>query len=257
MYPGTLGYLVGRRNAGKSALSTQLTYHAAMLGFRTLHVSLEMPRRYVLARMLGQQSGAVKPKQILAYLYGQTADEIASKWMQKVIREQIDSMKRELAGRLVIREDLRTVAELDDYLSSQAEPFHFVLLDQMQHIIPPPGSQEGWAGMASNSRALVTLAMKHQIAILAPCQVNRTDGKDKDEDAYTMPRLNEIKGGSGLEHDCEYSWNICPLDANFTTLRLNVPKNRGLPGLEIRLDHDPNYNLTKGPGYPVPHGGAK
>jgi hypothetical protein len=105
--------------------------------------------------------------------------------------------------------------------------------------------------MAANSRALVQLAAKHEIAILALCQINRErDAKNRaEDDRFKMPSLGDLKGGSTLEHDCEFAWNICPLDSTYTTLRLDIPKLRGLAGGEIRLEHEPAYNRTIGKGH--------
>jgi hypothetical protein len=251
-FPSTLGYIGGRRNAGKSALKQQLAYHAAVSGFRVLDLTLEMSVRYCIARMVGQQSeGMLRPQWIRAWLYG----DRSRSWVGGTIADVTAKIREACGGRLQIRSDLRSVAVVDEFLSAPATPrYDVVFIDQMQHLAPPPGSQEGWGGMAANSRALVQLANTHDIAIVALAQINRADSKDRNEDAFTMPRLNELKGGSVLEHDAEWVWNLCPLDGTYKTLRVNMPKLRGLPGGEVRLDHDPLYNLTTGDGHLVTGG---
>lgn len=223
LFPEELTVLAARPSIGKSALGSQIAYHAASQGRPALFVCMEMAEWEMAARTLAASSD-IDSRAIRA---GSLTDEEIEVLMQ-VVEEQkgipmwlwrprsptvaeIRAKAREIAairglGLLVV-----------DYLSLvKADDPRAFRRDQLSQI----------------GKDLKDLASELKIPVLALSQLNRSSEGEK-------PKLSHLAESGTIEQDANAVWLLHRDDRASVEALLMVEKNRSGPTFDVRLEFDP------------------
>jgi hypothetical protein len=191
--PGTLTYYASKRAAGKSVLIRQTLACNAALGVEVAYLILEggldAQRCRMLASHLSERLTVIR-------------DHYYHKAMPT--EEQIEKYRRAAAEMqaqpFALMNHLLDVAMIETYLA--AHPTLKMLgVDQLQHLNPPKGMKRGMEATEANSSALRQLATKYNIVILAASQINRPEGKAREQ--IYEPNEWSLRGSEQLGHDAD------------------------------------------------------
>jgi replicative DNA helicase len=233
---GELILVGGRPGAGKSALASWVSLHAAQAGRRCAFFSLEMPAGDIVARM-GEQLGRV----CITTLATSPHDH----------HERLaNSLKRisQMRDTLAIVDHERTL----DGIISRAElltargGLDLLVVDYAQRVnVPLAKGQLRDAAIGQVSDALKGFALRNRVAVLLVVALNRASETENRE-----PGLCDLRESGQLEYDADLvallhraAPQANPSDS--VELGVIVPKNRGGPTGKTRCNfHGPTKTFT-------------
>ncbi len=191
-YPGQVTLFAGIGGIGKSITAQMLAIKNALDERLTLYATLEMPPSDVLARLVSYFT-YLDSRDIVAILHGQ----------RKALPLEIDRLRGVIPAvkhlpLLIRQQSVQTTAALDRTLTKRPD-IQLLVVDQLQHLQHPDG-QSGMYGLEANSRALVALAGRHDIPIVALSQVNRPEGRERYNPDWRPSRYS-LRGSEQLYHD--------------------------------------------------------
>ena len=124
---------------------------------------------------------------------------------------------------LVVRQQgVDTTDALDRFLETRPDT-RLVVVDQLQHLRASDGVV-GMAGLEANSRALVALAGKYDVAMVGVSQVNRPEGQYRRAD--WRPNRYSLRGSEQLFHDAASVLLFHRVAETPGTLSVQVAKGR-------------------------------
>lgn len=184
--PGQLVIFGARTSVGKTSLLVQFAAEAARQGANCLVISLEMPKKQVLNRILAQNSGV--PVQHLT----NPSQLEESSWRHLV------ETQRTMPSNMWLDDGSFT----PDSLTTRIRNHHaqvglqVVVVDYIQ-LVRTKGYNRA-NEMGEVTRALKALATELGICILAASQLSRQHEQDKRE-----PALRDLRESGSLEHDAD------------------------------------------------------
>ncbi len=238
--PGNLILLAARPAMGKSMAALAIARQAALFaGRRVLFVSLEMPARELMIRLVATEVGISNFKLSHGHLEGGRAEAYdigASAHRVKSDRLLIDPSAALTVGQLRAR-----AAEL------KAEPagLDLLIVDYVQLLKPDLKRSSREEEVADVSRHLKALALELEIPVIALAQLNREAEKRADK----RPQTSDLRESGQLEQDADviiFPWRGEVYDiaeyadgtATAHTILLDFAKNRNGPAGEVILGCD-------------------
>lgn len=228
LQPSRVYIIAGVPGCGKSALATNLAYHAATVG-RVLYYSLEMPANEIALRQVAAWS-RVESNRIQ-----DGREAIARPEVQEAVRHVAESRVIYHDDGLQTAESIRTWARL---YARQPEGLAMLVLDYVQLVGSSKGAQHRnrEEAVAHISRQMKLLAMELAIPVVVCAQLNRESLRREDH----VPRLGELRESGALEQDADvilfvHRPSMFSSGANMLDATLFVAKNRGGPTGQIRV----------------------
>jgi replicative DNA helicase len=181
--PGEMAVIAARPGHGKSVVGLQWVDHAAGMGVPCLVISEEMS-----ALDIGRRT-------ILA-----VSNLPQEHWDRETVPELRRDVDRHFEGRapIFIVENCATIERAEDVIA-QAVRLHgvgLVVVDYLQLL----GSRQNrrYEQVTDISRRLKQAAKRHNVAVLALCQLNREMDKENRE-----PRLSDLRDSGQIEQDAD------------------------------------------------------
>jgi replicative DNA helicase len=182
---GAMTALCARPRVGKTALALNVGVAAARAGRRVLIVSIEMPELQVVNRLLG----------IIAGVRG---DDLRPPYRAAGDARTLRAMRAlsELDGLRLWCPDAVTDAALTVRVQRHAiaAPLDLVIVDYLQQIRPAERVSTREQEVARASAALISIAKRHDCAVLALVQLNREAERE-------TPRLHHLRESGAIEAD--------------------------------------------------------
>lgn len=184
LHRGEMIVVAARPSIGKSALAAGMAIHAAEQGFRTLFVSLEMPSRDIVLRVMAGRSGESMKKlrsgeadrSRVEQVAGQFADVPLSLW----------------SGRQVSIEQIHGICRLQQARGG----LDVVFVDYIGLVRPMDGRKPRWEAVTETSNALKSMALSLDIPVVALCQLNRdAEGVEAS--------LSDLRDSGAIEQDAD------------------------------------------------------
>lgn len=223
LFPEELTVLAARPSIGKSALGSQIAYHAASQGRPSLFVCMEMAEWEMAARTLAAGSdidsrsiraGTLNDEQIQVLMGVVEEQKSIPMWLWRPRSPTVPEIRakaREIAairglGLLVV--DYLSLVKPDDPRAFRR--------DQLSQI----------------GKDLKDLASEMKIPVLALAQLNRSSEGEK-------PKLSHLAESGTIEQDANAVWLLHRDNRASTEALLMVEKNRSGPTFDVRLEFDP------------------
>lgn len=188
LYPASFYVLGARPGGGKSSAAQTMAIHLAEHGYNTLILSLEMPKRQVMRRLLSELSrvDGVKVKT------GQELDP--DEWGR--LSEGSDRLRR-----LTLRVDDQGGLTLADIRRKArgAKDLQVLVLDYLQLCRSTLKNANTNEQITEISKGLKSLAMDLDIAVIALSQLNR----DVERRGSPEPYLSDLRDSGSIEQDAD------------------------------------------------------
>lgn len=189
---GQLVVIGARPSVGKSALAGAIALKAAQQGRQVGYISLEMPARDVLARMVSAHSAV--PLMLLR------RPQLHDKNMIARIQQSVDHVSAlPIAFADAMQATVHDIRARAMRLH-QTTGLHLLVVDYLQLIEEPVnGSRSREQAIAQISRGLKTLAMELDIPVLALSQLNRSSEHRQNK----RPTLADLRESGAIEQDAD------------------------------------------------------
>jgi len=183
---GEVSIYGGYRGEGKSMVMSNEALHKARMGIPTLVLSLEMTRRGVVKRILGDIGNFSTFKMDIGK--GTDHDFAALTEAKKVLNKLP----------LYIDDSVRTESEIGSAIAHYAtsKEVKFVILDHMQLIRPSHRTGSDVADAKHISNEMSRLAKRYDVAFIILSQYSR--GAEMND---AVPKLSSLKGSGAIEED--------------------------------------------------------
>lgn len=229
-YPQEVTIIAARTSVGKSALATQFAFDAVAQrpNEAVLYVSLEMPARQFVARILASRSGvslrSIRRHRVTVEELKQL--EAAEHAMQSTRVYFVDSQLQTIMSISAIASRLNAALIREGKRLSKIIVDHLGLVKPSPETARKPREQQ----VSENSRGLKYLAQHHRCHVMGLAQIGRE--AEKQQGKSKMPMLHHLRESGSIEQDAE---NILIIhrekDANGwfkknTPAKLNVAKAR-------------------------------
>jgi replicative DNA helicase len=184
LQPGDLCVVAGSTGMGKSAFAVQVYVEAALIGKRCVYFSMEMKRYPIMCRTAGV-IGKLNVKRLI--------DRVASD-DEKVAAlgcwDQLSTCDHDIrSGKFSIADIEAACAALH-----AQRPLDLVVIDHIGLLTQTDGRISREQHIAEVANRSKQLAMHHNCAVLALCQINREGSK-----RAGAPTINDLKDSSAVE----------------------------------------------------------
>jgi replicative DNA helicase len=250
---GTLSYIGARPGGGKTTMLINIARDALAQGRRAFFLNLEMSNKQIitnliLSRMYAGQKNALEREKIenpLALYYGLFKDSVTAP--AGFVKARLNGMKA-IAG--VIGKTLfvydgigQTLNGILTAVRAETQPGDVVLVDYVQRL-PVAGNVQRYLEIKAGSNALLELAVRNGLVVIAGAQLNR-----KAEDGEAS--LADFREGGDIEADAH---NALAVEKDY----LHVLKAReGKSGQRIALEWRKEYCFMQSAGEYLSRGGAE
>ena len=194
---GEVVIVAARPAMGKTVVATEISRHAALKGYRTVFVSLEMTRTEITARLTAATANVLLTK---AKRMTEERDVLSEDDWARIQRasEKIAAV----AGNLTIVEPHTafTVPSLERRLTAmdrRGEPAQLVVIDYLQLMESVGRAENRQVEVQQMSRALKLLAKKHGIPVVVLAQLNRGPEQRQDK----KPLMSDLRESGAIEQD--------------------------------------------------------
>lgn len=229
LQPGRMIIVAARPGVGKSVLGVAAAVSAARRDYRTLFVSLEMPRDEIADRIIADAAGVA-----LDYLQAHNLDEYE--------KERVRGAQARLANVPMRIDDnaatsLGRVRAIARDMARQDPPLGMIVIDYLQLMMPADDKITRQEQVSAMSRGLKRLAKDFGVPVLVLAQLNRK----VEERADKTPVLSDLRESGSLEQDADIVLMLArPLDRP-GELDVHIAKNRGGPsGGQVALAYYPS-----------------
>jgi replicative DNA helicase len=250
---GTLSYIGARPGGGKTTLLINAARDALSQGRRAFFVNLEMSNKqimtnYILASMYAAHKAALEREKIenpLALYYGLFKDSVtAPAGFVKARKDALDEMSAVIGNSLFVYDGIgQSLNGILTAIRANTEPGDVVLVDYVQRL-PVAGNVQRYLEIKAGSNALLQLAVRNSLTIIAGAQLNR-----KAEDGEAS--LADFREGGDIEADAH---NALAVEKDY----LRVLKAReGKSGQRIALEWKKEYCFMRSAGEYLSSGGGE
>lgn len=206
MRTGNLVIIAAKTSVGKTALSLNMAYNAAMYEQNVLFFSAEMQPNEIMSRMLSQAfqipSTAFRDGQADSYMVN------AKKTLPR------DDKFRIVDAGTMTSADICSVAQQEH----RKAPISLIVVDYIQFLKDPVEKGKTNTERVGNiTRSLKGLAMELKCVVVALSQVNRA--------AQGMPELHHLRDSGNIEQDADIVM-LLHREPKSCEAELNVAKNR-------------------------------
>jgi replicative DNA helicase len=226
---GQLIAVGARPSCGKSALGLSLANTAADSGSAVLYVSLEMPRRDLMDRLLSMRSG-VELRDIrrgrLSPSQADTVNAAAHKFSQLPFHVWATSDLTAAKLSAVVRRGIRK------------HNLKLVVVDYLQIMQSENNRDQRQLQIQKNTVRLKQLALSCDIPVVILAQLNR----ELEARADSRPRLSDFRESGSIEQDADVALLLHPRsdrdkDASVWEVEVIVAKNRNGPVADVTLGY--------------------
>lgn len=215
--------VAARPSVGKTSFALGAAYAAAGAGFPSAFVSVEMPVRALVSRMVAWESRVP-----LSHLRSRTT-------MSERDRGLISQGVGKSLGRPLVLDEVANsmiaLAALASRLKQRAEGLALLVVDYLQLLVHDSHGDRQQQAVAAVSRGLKRLAKEHDIAVMALSQLSRAPEGRKDK----RPMLADLRDSGALEQDADVAVLLfreemhSPSDENAGVAEAIIAKNRNGP----------------------------
>lgn len=187
LFPGELVIVAARPGIGKTALASQIALHSAERGRRVYFVSLEMPAKVLLQRVICAQTELSTKLVRTGHLDDKQADRLVQ-------------VSQELARLPLFVHDapMITVGEIRRTARRFArDGLALVVVDYLQRVEPRDRKVNRDQQVGEMSAGLKSLALELEVPVLCLAQVNRMHETEK------KPRLGHLRESGNIEADSD------------------------------------------------------
>jgi replicative DNA helicase len=213
LFPKTLTVFAGQVNVGKSIVLGNIATNMIQADKNVLLISLEMSE-FMYAKRISTQLTQIPHSDL--------------KTSTEELKEQVDHIKRNLAGRLVIKEyppKTITVRHIDAFISKLKHKGFapdIVIIDYINLIHPIAKNLNSYESVKEIAEHLRALSFKHNIPFVSATQLNRGSFNT------ASPGMEGIAESIGLAATCDV---ICSLwqedeDRELGIINMGIQKNR-------------------------------
>ncbi len=249
--PGNLIIVAGRPGMGKTTVALAFARQASILGakptgqpYRTLFVTLEMPARELMLKLLATEVGLTTHQLAHGKLEGGAAE--AYDIGASAHRVRSDHLLIDDSGTLTVGQLRAKAAEV------AAEPagLDLIIIDYLQLLKGDTRGQKREEEVAEVSRALKALAKELAVPVIALAQLNREVEKRPNK----RPQISDLRESGQIEQDADvivFAWrgeyygidfyesdDDGPTTSTANTVLLDFAKNRNGPTGEIIIGCD-------------------
>lgn len=189
--PGQLVSVLARPSVGKSLLGDELArYTGVRRQIPCALFTMEMDPDEVIDRLIAAESGVLHDRIVNCDLNDEAWDRIAR------ARERFTESKLIIDGASRI-----TIPHIRARLRGMArrEPAQLVIVDYLQLMAPPHGSENRQQEVAANVAGLKAIAREFRIPVVQMCQLNR--GPEHRQDR--QPRMSDARESGAVENDSD------------------------------------------------------
>lgn len=229
---GSLWYFAARPGQGKTTTMLDMVVTAALAGYRVLVYSLEMTKRQVQTRAHAIMAHELRIPISQRDLQSRVYDKLE---YQKLL-DQIESRVKDVTGCLHVHTPADGIVT-PQTIAANVESYDLIVVDYVGLMYTDAGVQavDDWRELSKISNALKTIALAHNVAILAASQINR-EGESL---SGRPPRLKNLAGSDALGQDADVVITMAQMAQS--ALALSVEKNRhGVTGTKFWLHYNPD-----------------
>lgn len=250
--PGNLIIVAGRPGMGKTTVSLAIARQASVVGqkpgagraYRTLFVTLEMPARELMLKLLATEVGLTTFELSHGKLQGGAAE--AYDIGASAHRVRTEQLLIDDSGSLTVGQLRARAAEL----SAEPGGLDLIIVDYLQLLKADSKGLSREEQVAEVSRSLKALAKELDVPVIALAQLNREVEKRHDK----RPQISDLRESGQLEQDADqivFAWrgeyygiDFYEADDDGTatstanTILLDFAKNRNGPVSEIIIGCD-------------------
>lgn len=194
---GEVVIVAARPAVGKTVVATEISRHAALKGYRTVFVSLEMTRAEITARLTAATANVLLTKTKRMTEERDVLDEADWARIQRA-EGRIAEAGRNLT--IVEPHTAFTVPSLERRLTAmerRGEPAQLVVIDYLQLMEGVGKSENRQVEVQRMSRGLKLLAKKHGIPVVVLAQLNRGPEQRNDK----RPMMSDLRESGAIEQD--------------------------------------------------------
>lgn len=233
---GNLVILAARPSVGKTSAAAQFMLHAITSGIGGVFVTLEMPKRDIVRKLVAAHAGV----SLSEWQNG----ELDAAGRRAVMRS---SQALRQAEAFLDDEPRATVPGIHAaILRHQAEhDVRFVVIDYLQLLTPAGRGHNRTEDVSEITRGLKLMAMELDVPVIALSQLSRASAKDSRE-----PRLHDLRDSGSIEQDADIVLFLHRVEKPFVNLIL--AKQRLGPIGDVRLVFDRTtalFSEIEGGGY--------
>ena len=179
--------LAGDVGSGKSSLALGIALRSALLGTPTMYFSGEMSEERLMERALAVEGKA-------------TIDEIRAGTLSDPTRASVGAAAIRLRGLPLVIRGLhgQNFEELNSGIRMVPRP-GLVVIDPVQMVEPPRPASTSDETLGLAARSLKSLALDHDVVVLALAQVSINPGKREDP----RPTLEDLGGQGALKQHAD------------------------------------------------------
>lgn len=214
MRPGSLIIVAGRTSAGKSAFALHLAVNAAMMGYLTVVLSMEMAAEEWSQRAACHLAGVDN----YAHLAGRLEKPERTAFMGATT--QLQQMPLYFDDRAGV-----SVPALHAAMLRMKPKPQLLIVDYLQLMEAAGKHDKRHQAVSEISRGLKRLAMALKIPVIALSQFSRENAKEK-----RKPELHDLKESGDIENDANVALLLhtdAELNSTVATVELIIAKNRG------------------------------
>jgi|GEM_PF-3406732 len=166
---------------GKTQIVSQMVNEVLLQNGRVMYLSLEMPARRILARLVGANAG-LNPKKVI---------EGRSGIPSSMLRNKIRFFQ---AQRIVVRDDLVELTQIEKFVRDhvgRGEPLHLVVIDFLQNIALKGVSMQ-IERMATAAVRLQALARETKACVVVLSQLSNEAVREKGQGVMNFRYGNEL-----------------------------------------------------------------
>lgn len=204
LYRGDVLMITAPTSCGKSALSFQMAFQAAMRGHRIALYPLEMKQKQSLKRAIAQLSGY--NAEFVRKLAINAKTEAQNQQAQKAVRDFADAASTVINMRPHMRDDLHSIEAITADIRAEhaVNPIDFIVIDYLQLIQTGKRYERRQLELASITQGLKQLAQSLDCVICVPSQVNKEGGtreaQDAENDASALIKIHADQNDAGDIH---------------------------------------------------------
>jgi replicative DNA helicase len=237
---GNLVILAARPSVGKTSAAAQFMLHAIMSGIGGVFVTLEMPKRDIVRKLVAAHAGVS-----------------LSEWQNG----ELDA-----GGRRAIRASTIALRQAEAYFDDQPRAtvpgihaailrhraehdVRFIVIDYLQLLTPAGRGHNRTEDVSEITRGLKLMAMELDVPVIALSQLSRASAKDSRE-----PRLDDLRDSGSIEQDADIVLFLHRVEKPF--VKLILAKQRLGPIGDVRLVFDRQtavFSEIEGGGYDEAH----
>ena len=219
IYPGQLTIVGARPSVGKSAFCLQVAFDVAQKGNKVLFLPLEMSAAETVDRIVMRYS-----KNGLTYSDLRRGSPEGDRWTS--VNETVDIIYR-LRENFIVYENVREIDAIEELVSREKPDL--IVIDQLSQIQTGNEYRTVREQYVEVTRRLKAMALKEDVAVWLPCQMNRESSKTG------AVSIDYLKESGSIEEDADIVLilsNKKDEDGNYVTnvdgreVTLEIAKNR-------------------------------